>query len=245
MTGMLRVSRSRGALSGVLLTLLGVWGSLIAFVGPYFHFAYTPDRAWSYTSGRFWLEILPGAAAIIGGLVLLVSSYRPMALLGAWLAALSGAWFAVGGIVGPAWRGAGVSPGTPVGGPLTRAAEQIGFFTGLGVVIAGLAGLALGRLSVISVRDARLAERAEVEAAEAGAAGEPASAGRRAAADERAGAGRPTTSRRFAFWNRRDASQDSAAAPTGAADASGPEAERVSSSTDSAAEEPDSASATR
>ena len=34
MAGMLRVPRSRGALSGVLLVLLGLWGGLIAFVGP-------------------------------------------------------------------------------------------------------------------------------------------------------------------------------------------------------------------
>ncbi|HEY7147350.1 MAG TPA: hypothetical protein VH637_24135 [Streptosporangiaceae bacterium] len=160
MNGMLRVPRSRGALSGVLLILLGVWGSLIAFVGPYFQFAYTPDQAWTYTSGRFWLEILPGVAAIIGGLVVLSSAYRPVALAGAWLAALSGAWFTIGIAIGPVWQGAGLNPGTPVGGPLHHAAEQIGFFTGLGVVIAGVAAIAIGRLSVISVRDARLAERA-------------------------------------------------------------------------------------
>ena len=47
MSGMLRIPRSRGALSGVLLVLLGAWGGVIAFVGPYFHYAYTPDSAWS------------------------------------------------------------------------------------------------------------------------------------------------------------------------------------------------------
>jgi hypothetical protein len=161
MNGMLRVPRSRGAISGVLLVLLGVWGALIAFVGPSFHYAYTPDRDWVYTSGRFWLEILPGAAAVLGGLILLASSNRPVALSGAWLAALSGAWFAVGNVLAPAWHGGGISAGTPVGGTVTRAVEQIGFFTGLGIVIVLLAAMALGRLSVISVRDARIAERAQ------------------------------------------------------------------------------------
>src|ERR1039458_912484 len=155
MNGMLRVPRSRGAISGVLLVLLGVWGALIAFVGPSFHYAYTPDRDWVYPSGRFWLEILPGAAAVLGGLILLASSNRPVALSGAWLAALSGAWFAVGNVLAPAWHGGGISAGTPVGGTVTRAVEQIGFFTGLGIVIVLLAAMALGRLSVISVRDAR------------------------------------------------------------------------------------------
>jgi len=52
MAGKLRVPRSRGAMTGLLLVLLGAWGGLIAFIGPYFHYAYTPDSAWTYTSGR-------------------------------------------------------------------------------------------------------------------------------------------------------------------------------------------------
>ena len=67
MAGMLRVPRSRGALSGALLVLLGLWGGLIAFVGPYFHFAYTPGTAWTYTSGRLWLAssvaVAPGSTS--------------------------------------------------------------------------------------------------------------------------------------------------------------------------------------
>ena len=153
MSGMLRIPRSRGALSGVLLVLLGAWGGLIAFVGPYFHYAYTPDSAWSYTPGRLWLEILPGAGAVAGGVITLASASRPVAMFGAWLAAISGAWFALGTVIGHAWAGSGLSAGTPAGGTLTRAVEQIGFFTGLGVAIVFLAALALGRLSVVGVRE--------------------------------------------------------------------------------------------
>jgi len=160
MNGILRIPRTRGVLSGLLLVLLGAWGALVPFVGPYFHYAYTPDTAWSYTSGRLWLEILPGAGTLLGGLIVLASAYRPAAHFGAWLAAVSGAWFALGSILGPTWSGIRMNPGTPVGGTTMRAFEQIGFFTGLGVVIAGVAAMALGRFSVISVRDAKLAERA-------------------------------------------------------------------------------------
>lgn len=158
--GMLRIPRSRGVLSGVLLIMLGAWGALVPFVGPYFHYAYTPDRGWTYTSGRLWLEVLPGAGALIGGLIVLASSYRLAALAGAWLAALSGGWLAVGYVIGPAWSGSSVTPGTPVGGAVVRAIEQLGFFTGLGIAIVFLAALALGRVSVVGVRDARLAARA-------------------------------------------------------------------------------------
>src|ERR1700680_1052619 len=159
MAGIVRVARSRGALSGVLLILLGAWGAVIPLIGPYFHYAYTPDRAWSLTSGRVWLEIAPGAATLVGGFIVLVTRLRPVALFGAWLAACAGAWFAVGSTVSPLWnKGAVSGVGSPVGGTVARAAERIGFFTGLGVVIAVVAGAVIGRLSVVAVRDARLAE---------------------------------------------------------------------------------------
>jgi hypothetical protein len=161
MAGMLRVPRSRGALTGALLVLLGIWGGLIAFVGPYFHYAYTPDKAWTYTTGRLWLEILPAAAAILGGLIVGGSASRPAAIFGAWLAALSGAWFAVGGLLSTLWT-IGGNAGHPVGDNAHRVVEQIGFFTGLGVVIAFLAAVALGRFTVIGHRE-RLAAEAAAE----------------------------------------------------------------------------------
>ena len=168
MAGMLRVPRSRGALSGALLVLLGLWGGLVAFVGPYFHFAYTPGTAWTYTSGRLWLEILPGIATVLGGLILLASRVRPVAMFGAWLAAMGGAWFAVGRVLSPAWNAHGtVALGTPIGGTLHRALVELTYFTGLGVIIVFLAAVSIGRLSVIGVRDARLSERAAEPAAPA------------------------------------------------------------------------------
>ena len=162
MTGMLRVPRSRGALNGGLLVLLGIWGGLIAFVGPYFHYAYTPDKALTYTTGRLWLEILPAAGAIVGGLILGGTASRPVAIFGAWLAALSGAWFVLGGQLSALWHTGG-SAGVPVGDNLHRVVEQIGFFTGLGLVIVFLAAVALGRFTVIGIRERALAEAPAVE----------------------------------------------------------------------------------
>ena len=173
MAGILRVSRSRGALSGVLLVLLGIWGGLIPLVGPYVNYAYTPNHAWRITSGRIWLEILPAAGALLGGLILLASKLRPTALLGASLAAASGAWFAVGSSLAPLWTDNIPAQGFPVGGHIAKAMEQIGFFTGLGVVIVCIAAVALGRLSLVSVRDVSAVERAAPTTAVEPAAGEP------------------------------------------------------------------------
>lgn len=166
MTRMLQVPRSRGAVSGLLLVLLGLWGALIPLVGPYFHYAYTPDSAWTLTAGRVWLEIVPGAATFVGGIILLVSASRPLAMFGAELAAAGGAWFALGMVIIPLWPAAStLDPGSPAGATtVLRQLEHLGFYTGLGVVIVFLAALALGRLTVVGVRDARLADRGAVVA---------------------------------------------------------------------------------
>ncbi len=186
MTGMLRVPRTRGVASGFLLILLGAWGALIPFIGPLFHFAYTPDSAWTWTWGRFFLEVLPGAVALIGGLILLVSAIRPVAIAGASLAAAAGAWFAVGALLAPLWTtyaalGARVTvpaafdTGTPTGGPVHVVLEHLAFFTGLGVAIVFVAGLALGRMAVVGVREAAMAtRRAEERELEPAIAGGPA-----------------------------------------------------------------------
>ena len=55
MKGMLRVPRSLRALRRAAGPARNL-GRLIAFVGPYFQYAYTPDKAFTYTTGRLWLE---------------------------------------------------------------------------------------------------------------------------------------------------------------------------------------------
>src|SRR5260370_28848443 len=164
MTGVGGIRGRRGSVSGVLLILLGAWGGLVTFVGPYFHYAYTyastPDKAWHYTSGRLWLSIVPGAAALMGGLLVVLASHRAVGVLGAILGALGGAWFIVGAsVIKLAVTNGSIRPGVPLQGatgPLSSATRQflesLGFFTGTGVLIVFLAALALGRFSVVGVR---------------------------------------------------------------------------------------------
>ncbi len=148
----LRMPRSRGAVSGLLLVILGAWGALIPFVGPHFNFAYTPDQDWTWTMARGWLEVFPGVTTVVGGLLLIFSANRAIAMFGGWLAVLGGAWFVVGGQFAPMLR-----IGT-VGDPVAttdrkRALLEVTYFSGLGALIVFLGGIALARLVVRLARD--------------------------------------------------------------------------------------------
>lgn len=165
MNGTLRAPRSRGALSGVLLVLLGLWGGLVPFVGPYWHFAYTPDSTWTSTDGRWYLSVAPAVATVLGGLIVLAGANRVGAAFGAWLAVLGGAWFAVGGPLSTLWTADGSNAaGSPVGDAHRQIVEQMTFFTGLGVLIVFFGALALGRFTVIGVRESREPVVAEEDA---------------------------------------------------------------------------------
>jgi hypothetical protein len=186
------------------------------YLGSAFDYTYTPDNTWTWTEGRFWLQLLPAIAAVLGGLALLFSRSRVAAMVGGWLAAAAGAWFVVGPLLSPLWDDTFV--GTPVGDKTTRAVEQIGLFFGLGAAIILLAAFAVGRLSIIGVRDeehaVRYAERArEREAAAAQRTIDEQAAAEQAEAD-RLAADQAEADRRAAERNeaaRADAQRDEAA----------------------------------
>jgi hypothetical protein len=151
MAGTLQIRRSRGAFSGFLLMLLGLWGALIPFIGPYFDFAYTPDKAWTYNTGRLWLELLPGAAVFLGGFFLMAARGRHTALFGALLAVAAGGWFVLGQSLSPLWNNHVAMGGSPAASTqYMRIMEQLGFFTALGIVIVLVAGAALGRIASVA-----------------------------------------------------------------------------------------------
>jgi hypothetical protein len=163
--GRLQMPRSRGAASGFLLIVLGLWGALIPFVGPYFDFAFSPDRVWAWSAARGWLEVLPGVVTAVGGFLLLSSRNRFTAMLGGWLTVFAGAWFVLGrALAGPLGLGA---VGTPVAATESgRVGMELAYFYGLGALIIFLGAIALGRLSIRSARDVRYAERSAMTTTE-------------------------------------------------------------------------------
>lgn len=167
----MRLPRTTGALSGALIVVLGLWAALIPFVGPYFHYAIGVDHAWHWGMKRLWFDVLPGAVAIVGGLMLIRSDRRASGGLGGWLAVAAGAWLIVGPSLSLLWQHAPGAIGTPHGGTHRQALELIGFYYAVGALIVGLAAFATGRF----VSRPRIVE----EPAAVAAAGAAESSGRR------------------------------------------------------------------
>ena len=156
--GRMRIPRSRGAASGVLLILLGAWGALVPFVGPAFDFAYDQGQGAAWSAARGWLEVLPGVVAVIGGVLLVRSQNRATAMLGGWLSVVAGAWFVIGRVVATTLTIGEI--GGPVAETDTKAAWlELAYFYGLGAAIVFVGAMALGRLSVRSVRDVGYAQK--------------------------------------------------------------------------------------
>lgn len=160
--------RTRGAVTGLLLILLGAWGALIPFIGPRINWSYMANQTETWTAAKGWLEVFPGVAAAVGGLLLLFSGNRASAMLGGWLAALAGAWFVVGRAFASTLHTGDVGqPAAPT--DLKRALLEVTYFTGLGALIVFLGGAALARVAVRHARDVvatQPAVAADVPAAE-------------------------------------------------------------------------------
>jgi hypothetical protein len=144
----MRMARSRGAISGLLIMLLGIWGALIPFIGPYFDYSFSTNSTWHYTTDRLWLCILPGALAVFGGVLLLFAATRSAGILGGFLSIVAGGWFVVGPAVSLTWE-SGVGPiGRPLFGSTRQMLELVGYFYGLGALIVGLGAFSIGRFAL-------------------------------------------------------------------------------------------------
>ena len=94
-----------GRTLGFFLLLLGAWGGIVAYVGPLFDYRMGTGSAWEWTTANWELHAAPGAAVVLGGLLLLIASPRAIARLGAVLALLGGLWFVVGPLFASLWLG--------------------------------------------------------------------------------------------------------------------------------------------
>jgi hypothetical protein len=179
-------------LTGLTIVLVAIWAGLIPFVGPYFHFTLGPDHTWAWTSTRLYMDVLPAAAAFLGGLILLGAGPWAAGRLGAILALLGGIWLAVGPQLSALWHTGGAE-GAAHGSVRVQQMERLGLHSGPGVVIAALAGFALpGLLAAYRVRRDTRAGDTAAAGTTATAAG-TATAGRTAPADTTTAPAEPGT----------------------------------------------------
>jgi hypothetical protein len=168
--------RTRGLLAGLMILVLGVWGGIVPFIGPYFHYAFINHHAWHWTMGRLWLSVIPGAVALIAGFELMRTGNRVTGAFAGWLAAAAGTWFIIGQTVSTLWNHGVSQAGQPLGGTFMRMIEQLGYFYAVGAAILFLAAFMLGRLAGLAARPAYARSR-DLRAAEVR---EPATVTRRA-----------------------------------------------------------------
>jgi len=154
---MRRIPRTKGALSGFLIVLLGIWAGLVPFVGPYFHYAMHSNQHWQWFTDRFWLEVLPAIVAVVGGLILMGGMTRVSIMFGGLLALAAGLWFIVGPNVSMLWNHGAITVGPPMGRHnITRTLEWIGFFYGVGALITMFSSYALGFMAALPIVDERV-----------------------------------------------------------------------------------------
>jgi hypothetical protein len=172
--------------AGLIILIAGIWGGLIPFLGPTFHFTLGPDVAWHWTASRLWLSVLPALAAIVGGLVLMGRGPRLSGRLGALLALAGGVWFVIGPDVSMLWNHGVSAQGAAHGQhAFRRFLEYLTLHSGIGVLITALAAYSLPGVTTTVVRERRGVERDAAVAGTGAAAGAAAEAHHRDRVAER------------------------------------------------------------
>jgi hypothetical protein len=127
------ISQSRRG-TGLVLILLGAWQALVPMVGPLFGFGMGHESAWTWNQSHLVLNVLPGGAVLIGGLVMLVSADRASQWLGAILAFCGGVW----GVLGPS---------TYHVSSFMQIMKSYGYYYAIGAVIIAVGAFTVARLT--------------------------------------------------------------------------------------------------
>jgi hypothetical protein len=135
-------------LLGLVLILLGAWGGIVAYAGPRIGYRMDSAGAWDWTTSRWELHAAPGAAVVLGGLLLMVAAPRIIARFGAMLAVLGGIWLVVGPLFASMWLGSAAETRV-ASSSLMDAARPLGYHYGTGVLIVAVAAYAWAICSTV------------------------------------------------------------------------------------------------
>lgn len=197
------------AFTGLAALIVGAWGALAGYIGPYFDFRPVDANVWVGSWENGVLHLLPGAVAAAAGLMLMAMgparrSVRGGAfLLPALLLLAAGAWFVIGPVAWPTFHsGAAFEPTATATRNLLNVACA-SYAPGLVLVMLGGMALKAGMVPGVMVEDpytpasaapVATTEAAPVVAGEGAVADRPV-AGRPVAEAERPVADRPITER--------------------------------------------------
>ncbi len=142
-------------LLSVATLLVGAWAGIVPYVGPLFGFGQGDVGAWQWTTDRAYLNLIPGAAGVLAGLLLLLTMAfgwgRGVAGFAGMLAAVAGAWL----VLGPSAYGALIGSTTleiPHFGPSWNFVIRVGYHLGPGLLLVAFGASTIGLLPRDTVR---------------------------------------------------------------------------------------------
>jgi hypothetical protein len=137
--------------AGIGAVLVGAWAGIVPFVGPTFGYTLGASAAWRVTSDHVYLQLAPGAAGVVAGLVCLgfvpgrdrAPFWRGVAVVAGLSAAAAGAWLVIGPDAYTVLRHVGANGRTLPTRSLAGLVTQVGYYLGPGVLLAVFGGMAL------------------------------------------------------------------------------------------------------
>lgn len=150
---------SPSTVAGLVLVPLGAWVALEPFL--------FGGWAWEWELGRFLLTVVPGAAAMLGGLIMLTGR-RPAVVAGGGLALAGGLWLLLAPVAFAVV--AGHELGTVSGGESVRLLQWMPFFFCAGALVSLVSAYGLALIAPMQFADEEFDPAREALAEPAGTA---------------------------------------------------------------------------
>jgi hypothetical protein len=135
-------------MAGVLAVVLGAWGGIAPYIGHAIRYSADGSATWTWNLQHGLLSLLPGAMAVVGGLLLIASTWarrerasvlHTVGLTGAAvLLGLSAVWFLIGASVWPIYFTSHVGAAAS---PVRSLSDMVGYYLAEGFVLAVAAGV--------------------------------------------------------------------------------------------------------
>ena len=141
-------SQLTATIAGVLAVVVGAWGGIAPYIGHAIRYSADGSATWTWNLQHGLLSLLPGALAVVGGLLLIASTWarrerasvlHAVGLTGAAvLLGLSAVWFLIGASVWPIYFTSHV---LAAASPVRSLSDMVGYYLAEGFVLAVAAGV--------------------------------------------------------------------------------------------------------